>query len=174
MSRFTKKKRNNIITIVAVALAALALVTLISGIGIPLNEDNLLSLEFDDYKSNYGYEIIANKNGSLKFDGEFKSSAVDQEIVPYEDILLAPGTYTISTGCKGNSNTYCMSVTYIDADGETAVAYSDSGAVSTFTIDEKQEVTVCIIVNAGADIDGVVMYPTLGLGEEPIKFFSLI
>jgi len=169
MSRYSKRKRNNIILIAVVAAAALALVAIFSGLGRTPNDDNLLSLDFDTYKSDNGYKIVASDDGSLTFEGEFDGDTA--ESVEYEKLNLKAGTYTISTGTNGNPYTYCMTVSYTSGE-DTKIAYSDSGNASIFEIDTAQDVTVSILVNPGADIDGLTIYPVLCKGDEPIGFYG--
>lgn len=166
MSRYSKRKRNNIILIAVVAAAALALTAMFSGILRTPNDDNLLSLDFDTYKDGNGYKIIANDNGSLTFEGELKGE--DPETVLYEELKLKAGTYTISTGTNGNPYTYCMTV----KNGDNVVAYSDSGNAATFELSAETTVTVHILINPGADIDGLTIYPVLCKGDEAISFFG--
>ena len=166
MSRYSKKKKNTIALVAVVAAAALALVALFSGLGRTPNEDNLFSLEFETYENGNGYDIIANENGSLTFDGELKGD--EPETVLYETIKLKAGTYTISTGTNGNPYTYCMTV----KSGDEIVAYSDSGNMATFVLDAENTVSVYILVNPGAEIDGLTIYPVLCKGDEPVSFFG--
>ena len=166
MSRYSKKKKNTIALVAVVAAAALALVALFSGVGRVVNDDNLFSLEFETYKDGNGYKIIANDDGSLTFEGNLKGD--EPETVLYEEIKLKSGTYTISTGTNGNPYTYCMTV----KSGEDIVAYSDSGNMATFTLASEQEVSVYILVNPGADIDGLTIYPVLCKGDEAISFYK--
>ena len=169
MSRYSKKKKNTIALVAVVAAAAIALVALFSGVGRVVNEDNLLSLDFETYKGD-DYKIIANDDGSLTFEGEYEDAIADT--VEYEKLTLKPGEYTISTGTNGNPYTYCMTVNYKDASGNSAIAYSDSGNAATFTLATEQEVTVYILVNNGANIDGITIYPVLCKGDEVISFYK--
>jgi len=64
-----------------------------------------------------------------------------------------------------------MTVSYTSGE-DTKIAYSDSGNASIFEIDTAQDVTVSILVNPGADIDGLTIYPVLCKGDEPIGFYG--
>ena len=173
MSRYFRrnKKTNTLIVVALVAAAALALTAMFSGVLRTANDENLLSLDFDTYKGD-GYKIVANDDGSLTFEGEYKGETPDS--VKYEELKLKTGEYTISTGTNGNPYTYCMTVTVPDDESTTkVVAYSDSGSAATFTLETETTVTVHIVVNEGADIDGLTIYPVLCKGDEAIKFYAL-
>lgn len=173
MSKYFKrnKKTNTLIVVAIFAAAALALTAMFSGILRTANDDNLLSLDFDTYKGD-GYKIVANDDGSLTFEGEYDGETPDT--VKYEELKLKAGEYTISTGTNGNPYTYCMTVTASGSGSTTEViAYSDSGSAATFTLETETTVTVYILVNEGADIDGLTIYPVLCKGDEAIDFYTL-
>ena len=134
-----------------------------------VNEDNLIkvdSYDVEDLNTGLGYTIDVTENGQIKISGENETEESQQ--IKVQELTLAKGTYTFSSGVKGTSkNGYNMAIVI----GENTY-YADFGTDSTFTVEE--EATVTVYINIGAKTEcNVTFSPVLIEGEEAGDFFVI-
>lgn len=134
-----------------------------------VNEDNLIKVDSYDVKdlnTGLGYTIDVTDDGQIKVSGENETEEAQQ--IKVQELTLAKGTYTFTSGVKGTSKAgYNMAIVI----GEKTY-YADFGTDSTFTLDA--EATATVYINIGAKTEcNVTFSPVLVEGEEAGDFFVI-
>ena len=131
-----------------------------------LNENNLFKADAYTIKSantGDGYDITVSNDGEIKVKGTNNSGAEVKLAV--QEIKLAAGTYTFTSGATGTSKTsYCM----ILSDG-TTTHYADFSG-NTFEVASETTFTAYIVIQDKAEIN-TTFKPVVVEGETAGSFF---
>ena len=131
-----------------------------------VNEKNAFKADAYTIKSantGDGYEVTVSDDGEIKVKGTNNSGAEVKLAV--QEIELAAGTYTFTSGAKGTSKTsYCM----ILSDG-TTTHYADFSG-NTFEVSADTTFTAYILIQDKAEIN-VTFTPVIVEGEDAGSFF---
>lgn len=133
------------------------------------NENNLIKVdeyEVKDLNSGLGYSIDVTDDGQIKISGSNETEEAEQ--IKVQEVTLAAGTYTFSSGAKGTSLAgYNMSIVI---GGNTY--YADFGSDTTFTLEA--EATGTVYINIGSKVAvNKTFSPVLVPGEEVEDFFVI-
>lgn len=134
------------------------------------NADNLLSGNFTDYNKGNGITATADNNGVITLKGEYVGDE-EKIVIPVQNVVLNPGTYTISGAPNGSVKTYHIQVKYVNQSGAELYAVSDFDD-STFILDTNQAVEVSIVVYPNCEIKRGTIKPVLVEGTEIGEFFA--
>ncbi|MBQ7906811.1 MAG: hypothetical protein IJ309_02425 [Clostridia bacterium] len=133
------------------------------------NANNLLKVdayEVKDLNTGLGYTIDVTDDGQIKVSGT--NNTEESQQIEVQDVTLAAGTYTFSSGAKGTSlSGYNMSIVI---DGNTY--YADFGSNTTFTLEAEATGTVYINIVAKVEVNKTFS-PVLVPGEEVEDFFVI-